>query len=288
MTIYEARCGARIDGQRELDAHQRDCPLCQAQKRRPRRASRVESVARCGQEYPTLKSAIEHQKQCAECLEIKKRNRTELMREIHRLPQCKPAFSVTARRTSARPEIQASRAANLKRWRDENPEKFREAVAKSTLASGKRSKNECGLRALIDWPQAQVRCGTERKQVDFVSEKVWIEVDGYYHFFSPKRRPAPRKRPQRPLENVQTRDEMLNAEARRRGITLIRLAGSCFHTSTGRLRLIWEPWLMAMLRSPTPGVWCAGALYESCPWASGGCTILRSPPPPTTSSSQTE
>lgn len=190
-------------------------------------------------------------------------------------------FSATARRTSARPDIQASRAAALRRWREANPDLFAEAVAALERSSrSTSSKMERWLRRELGWPAGRVPCLGTAKLVDFVSGDVWVEVDGFYHFFQ-----APSRRRPRHLADVQARDRALNAEASRRGsVTLLRLSMECFASSTGAMKPAWLETMRAMLRSPTPGVWCLGALYESCPWASAGCTILRSPATPTTSS----
>ena len=114
--------------------------------------------------------------------------------------------------------------------------------------------------------------------------RVWIEVDGYWHFFGHKN--VKDQRPSRQIDRlavVQAKDAMLNQEARDRGVCLLRIATSCFYSKSGRMKETWLAWLTAMLRSPMPGVFCAGELYESAPWASSGCTIWKSPTHATTS-----
>ena len=97
-------------------------------------------------------------------------------------PDRKKKFSESARKTSARPEIQAARAANLKQWREENPEKFAKCT-EAAWKSPKLSRMENWLRNQLDWKSERVRCGVDRKSVDFVNGMIWIEVDGFYHFF---------------------------------------------------------------------------------------------------------
>jgi hypothetical protein len=161
-----------------------------------------------------------------------------------------------------------------------------EIVQKMQKAT-KGSKAEAWIRSsgVLIWEEARIFCAAtnKQKQVDFVSpdRKIWVEVDGFWHFF-----------PGNPenhlhvcaLQKRQSRDAMLNEEALRRGnVMLIRLSGQCFRSSDGKMVEDWLDWLTAMLRSPQPGVWCCGGLYESVPWASSKCVILRSPIPSTTS-----
>jgi hypothetical protein len=185
-----------------------------------------------------------------------------------------------------------------RKWRAVNPQAFAENTRKMYETPKTRknglpySKAEHWLRksGVLTWDGMQVQCltesGRERKQVDFVSpdHKIWVEVDGFFHFFEL----APRKLRKPSLVYVQARDAMLNEEARHRGdVMLIRLSGNCFKTANGKMRDGWLTWFIAMLHSPVPGVWCAGALYESVPWARSGCVILKSLTPSTTFSSPT-
>jgi hypothetical protein len=173
-------------------------------------------------------------------------------------------------------------------WRENNPEKFHRNMEKARKAV-KLSKMESWLRnsGTLTWEPTQIRCGSERKQVDFVSpdHKIWVEVDGSFHFveFTPK------KSTKASLAVVQARDAMLNQEClKRQDVTLIRLDMNCFCGRDRRLKPKWLQWLSAMLLSPQPGIWCCGELYESVPWAQGTCTILKSPTPNTTFCSPTE
>lgn len=115
-----------------------------------------------------------------------------------------------------------------------------------------------------------------------VKGKIWIEVDGFYHFFE---HPKSMKSGNFQLPVVKERDAMLKEEClRRKNITLIRVDMSCFHSSTARMETKWWDLFQSMLQSPKPGVWCLGEFYEQCQWASSGVTILKSPAQPTTSS----
>ncbi|MBA3353501.1 MAG: hypothetical protein H0U23_13980 [Blastocatellia bacterium] len=181
-----------------------------------------------------------------------------------------------------------------KLWREANPEIWATNLAlfvqtpRHRKDGGIHSKAERWLKKnLLTWPSAQISCENTRKQVDFVSpdHKVMIEVDGGYHFFPIAK--GRKKTAEERLAYAQERDKILNDEVTRRGdVCLIRLSARCFRTSDGRMKKDWLDWLTQMLLSSQPGVWCCGELYESVPWASEGCTILRSPIQSTTSSSQ--
>jgi len=238
----------------------------------------------CGQRVPKRQRAM-HKRDCATCAAVKAENIRQRMIAHNTRPEQKAAASEAAQRTSSRRDIQLQRVARMHAWQREHPEQI-EAIWESARRAGKKSKAEAWLRseAILSWPDAQIRCGLKKKQVDFVSpdHKIWVEVDGFFHFHE-----ASKTRKQ--LTKIQERDAMLRDEALRRGdVTLIRLSGQCFRSSDGRMHREWLEWLTATLRSPVPGVWCAGALYESVQWASAGCTILKSPTQNTTLCCPTE
>ena len=283
---HVARCGAKLLRQRDLHAHQASCSDCIAAAWRQKPSGQVRHIARCGQESRTRRLMESHQKSCPECLAAKRENiriRMERLNADNCSSNRRAVFSATARRTSARTEVQAARAERLRVWREKNPEKHRRCSEAMHRKVSSRSKMEMWLSRVLGWEAGYVRCGGTRKQVDLVRGTTWIEVDGCGHF------EAARPKHWRYSQRIEDRDAILNEEARRRGdVTLIRLSMECFATSTGAMKLEWLEIFTAMLASPTPGVWCLGGLYESCPWASAGCTILRSPAQPTTSSSPTE
>lgn len=234
----------------------------------------------------TKRKVSEHQRSCAKCLAIKQANITAKNLIHNQSASQKQIASETAKKTSARRDIQLQRAERLHAWQAANPEKLRENIYKAQK-SAKKSKAEAWLRnsGTLTWCDGRVRCGEDRKQVDFIhpEKDIWIEIDGFFHFFALKRAIARAST----LKTIQQRDAMLNQEALRRGATLIRIAGSCFRSSDGKMKDEWLAVLTAMLRLPQPGVWCLGKLYEYVPWASEGCTIWKYPIQSTTLSSQT-
>lgn len=174
------------------------------------------------------------------------------------------------------------------KWREEHPEEALRILKKLQAASGltwiSRMEEELAQESFAaEWVrETQISCGEERKKVDFVSpdRKLWVEVDGRWHFFGGSRPDA--------LIYRQNRDAMLNQEARDRGdVTLIRLSMECFSSAKHVLKEWWRELLVKFLAEPQPGVWCFGKLYESVSWASEGCTILKLPTESTTSFSPT-
>ncbi len=279
---FTARCGEKMLTRESLYEHQRICQEC---RKLAWKNEILEYPSRCGMIFNTQRERDAHLRICEACAEIKQENiqlRMEKLNEDNLAPERKKIFSDTARKTSMRPELLKQRSENLKKWREENPEEFAKCT-EAAYKSPKRSKMEAWLRTQLNWTCERIRCGEIQKQVDFVKENIWIEVDGFYHFFE---HPSNSENQYR-LPKVQARDQMLNEECiKRANIMLLRLSMECFHSSTGAMRTeIWK-WVQGMLRSPIPGIWCIGKLYESCPWVNATCSILKLPTQHTTSCCQ--
>lgn len=244
--------------------------------------------ARCGVVFENKRAMKWHQSVCAACDSIKRQNIKERQAKVNNDSIHKAAASKAARLTAQRPEIISQRSANLAKWRKENPEKFSECVKAAQAAAKGRSKAELWVGSYLGdmWRDSQIFCraANSNKQVDFVCGKIWIEIDGFWHFNETKRvkdlRPS---RLKQTLEARQYRDAILKDEALRRGdIMLLRFSVECFYRN-GEMKPEWLQCLIAMLQSPKPGIWCHGKLYESPPWAKEGCTILKYPTPSTIS-----
>jgi len=129
-----------------------------------------------------------------------RKRRASMLKEAWNDPNKAAIFrenqSETAKKTSARADVQAARAERLKNWRDNNPEDF---YNKCTRAMHKTwtSKPEKRLRAFAQSinplfkGNQQVNSNkhfltnkTSRKQVDVIDEenKIIIELDGPHHF----------------------------------------------------------------------------------------------------------
>lgn len=309
-TGWPNRCGVVSETKRKMLAHRKECQTCEtvyAQVCSERQSKAMEDKRLPGgwgdycsdTTYPTRRKRDRHTKDCEKCqLVIHDIRATVAKTQIRDWREANPdkvhanmvqANKIYRQQRQADPELakmhgqKISRALNKMKGQD--PEGFAVKMKKAWSAQ-KGSKAEAWLRssgALI-WEEAQISCGMERKQVDFVSpdHRIWVEVDGTFHF-----KEISESRLQ--LAKVQARDAMLNEEAIRRGdVTLIRLAMTCFDGASGQMKSDWLTWLTKTLHSPQPGVWCAGELYESVPWANEKCSILKSPTPNTTSCCPTE
>jgi len=207
------------------------------------------------------------------------------MAAINRTPEARAKSSETAKKTSARPDIQKQRAERLARWRQENPEKFIAIMEKGCRAV-KRSKAEEWLEknVLLELGfrrNVRVRCGQNRKQCDFVRKDFWVEVDGCWHFGVKFSRNTSSRYD---VNKVHVRDVMLNKEAERRGLTLVRLGLDCWRGNGHRiLRDEWLELLLRMISSPSPGVYLFGKCYEQGVWASDRCSTWKYVTHPTTS-----
>lgn len=276
---WTSRCGTKFQQKALMRQHTLTCEEC----RKLGWGAGKTFEARCKMVFQRWRERENHQKTCESCIAIKKENIKAKNLKTNQSESHRKASSITARITSARPEIQQQRAERLKKWRKENPEKFAKCT-EAAQRSSKKSRMEAWLRMQINWKGKKIRCkkrpNKKWKQVDFVKGKIWIEVDGFYHFFEhPKNVESKKFR----LPTVQQRDEMLLEECiRRKDVMLIRLDMTCFHSSTGRMKTQWWTLLQSMLISVTLGIYCLGELYESCPWAKNKCTIWKSPVQPTT------
>jgi very-short-patch-repair endonuclease len=249
--------------------------------------------------FPTRDIQEAHHKTCPECRERIQNNqwlregweqwvkdRPELM--LASIKKKREAYWEALKKD---PERQARDAASKRaghsKWMKEHPEQVASNMEKAR-SKAKLSKMEIWLRTsgTLPWGSVQIRCGEDRKQVDFVNpdHTIWVEVDGAFHFIDFQ----PKKSHKSTLAYTQARDAMLKNEALARGnVTLIRMDSTCFCGRERRLKPEWLEWLTAMLHSPQPGIWCCGKFYESVPWVDATCTILKSPTASTTSSSPT-
>ena len=270
----KSRCGMQFTTKKELSEHLKICQICLETKWR---FTGKKYFARCGMELLREKHLAEHHRQCEKCTEIKKKNIKDRMDKLNKdnlAPERKAIFSATAKKTSARKDVQEARAAQLKRWRDNNPEDFAKSIEKAQRAP-KKSKMEIWLRKELGWKPKKICCGKDRRFVDLVKKNIWIEVDGPFHFWQIGS--TSNKRGHN-LEYTQTRDQMLKDECiKRKNVTLIRISLKCFTPKTGEMKQEWLALLQTMLQSPIPGVWCIGEFYELCPWAKNNVTILRLP-----------
>lgn len=267
-----AKCGAEQRTKRDIHAHQKQCPICMSMIHTGP-SSGKERVMYCGEKIRTREKASAHFQACEQCQMIRQEIRVQTCKDLEHTPEMRKKYSETAKITSARLDIQQQRAVALKKWREDNPEAF-SAIRSKAHASPKLSKMEMWLEPhLIPLGfvrNTQLRCGEERKQIDFIhrEKQIIIEVDGPWHFLPIQTEDY--------LKAVQARDQLLNQEIMNRSWRLIRLSMQCFKGSSGKLI---SPELNQLIATINDGSWtgirCYGSLYEQRSWAGIKVTILK-------------
>jgi len=108
----------------------------------------------------------------------------------------KESSSLTAIKTSKRPEVLFQRSENLRRWRENNPEDFQEKCIKALTKKGSsRGERELFVELRRHFPELELKPNqfiynvgfetkSKKRQVDILSpsHKVIFEFDGRHHF----------------------------------------------------------------------------------------------------------
>lgn len=202
----------------------------------------------------------------------KERNRrAQIMGSLNKTSEARERSTITAKKTSTRPEILEQRTIVLREWRKNNFEEFYETCFKAMINSPiKVSKPEKVLRAflppgfsygyIIKSERLKHINKSCRKQVDFAdpNRNIYIEVDGHHHFMV-KFNETPET-----LELIKEKDRILDSLIVERGGTLIRISYDQFSYKNGGY--FSEPCLRRLydiLQDPQPGVHRIGEAYNS-------------------------
>lgn len=268
---WVSKCGVQLPTKRAIHAHQKECPVCMSMIHSGP-SSGKERVMYCGEVVRTRKKASEHFQHCSACQELRRQVRIKTCKDLEHTPEMRLKYSETAKKTSKRTDIQEDRAARLRAWREQNPEKFA-AIRDKAHGSPKRSNMEAWLEPHLKvvgfTRSARLTCGNTRKQVDFFNRgmRMVIEVDGPWHFL-PIRSPDG-------LHKVQTRDRMLDREILKRSWRLIRLSMECFKSNGELISPSLEQLLGGIADGTWDGILCFGSLYESVSWDGIKVTISK-------------
>ena len=173
-------------------------------------------------------------------------NKTKLFRE---------KASSTAIKTSARKEIQKQRSERLKKWRVQNPDKFRDIWKNMTKSrkKWKKSKPEIFLVSWLDKKYPDIfewgkmirskeflkNGKSDRKQVDFRSKdrSIFIEIDGPFHFENLSREKQLNSDDiNDAISKTINRDEMLEKIILDKSKTLIRIGYGCWQNRSGIIK----------------------------------------------------
>jgi very-short-patch-repair endonuclease len=195
--------------------------------------------------------------------------RAKLLGELNKTKEFRDKASETAKITSARPEIQAARAAQLKRWRDKNPEEFYEKCTSKAFASSKKQtrpekyfkKFAFEELKVYDFKYSQSLYSekfinkSKRRQIDFMSEdrKIWIEIDGPLHF----------KNSFEGYERIVAKDKVVDSIAIDKDKVFIRISFDQWDQKTGIFNVDVRLKIKQILEDNKPGVYCLGKEYGS-------------------------
>lgn len=222
-------------------------------------------------EYRTKMGAAVSDSIMSDPVERKRRSElsSRILTPIARSDAGRERSRIAAIRTSAHPEIQAARAANLRRWRAEHFEDFYEKCL-SKMHACWHSKPERLLFELLHgldgftFKHNQVVKSddfenvSKRKQCDIAdkAKRLYIEFDGILHF-------EPR-RGQKCFVRGQRSDALFDAHIVKHGWTLIRIGYDQFKYSKHDGGYFMKPCLEALFKlitDPIPGVHFLGSVY---------------------------
>lgn len=178
-------------------------------------------------------------------------------------------LSDSAKKTSARKDIQENRAKVLKKWRDNNRVKFNRIL--KNMISKYRSKGERKLMEFLKTldgfsfkrnrflKSPIIPTKTNKKQIDIGDDirKIYFEYDGPFHF--------KKIRKDLDLEKIKAKDEALDKVIESRGYTLVRVGYDQFIDKNNYNKCGFTEECLNkiknILASGIPGVYKIGEMY---------------------------
>lgn len=186
--------------------------------------------------------------------EDERKRRGNLLGSLNKTKLFKDKASETARITSARKDIQENRSRQLKNWRDNNPEDFRQLCTNKMLSSHKfwkKTKPEVFLASWLDdkyhdmfeygkmlRSKEFLDCGkSDRKQVDFRSKDrtIFIEIDGPFHFEKFNGKETSSEQIETAIKRTKKRDEILEGIFEVKNKILIRIGYGSWNNNSGKI-----------------------------------------------------
>jgi hypothetical protein len=196
-----------------------------------------------------------------------RKRRASVMGDVNRSDVMRQKASETAKKTSSRPEILEQRSANLKKWRDENPDEFYDKCIHKMMNTH-HSKPELILYDILkqrnDYKfklnqvvkSNKFISKSKRKQVDIgdKSKRFYVEFDGELHFEETKLNQ---------LERVHKKDVLLDDHINEHGWILIRVGYDQFSYRKSDYGFKKEciDRVFDILDNPAPGVYKIGDVY---------------------------
>jgi len=197
-----------------------------------------------------------------------RKRRSNQMADNNRSPEAREKSSITAKKTSSRPEILKKRTKQLANWRKKNPDVFYEKCT-SKMHEVWHSKPELILFSFLknlegyDFRHNQVIKSdlflnqSRRKQIDIADKgsRIYIEFDGVYHFLPIKG--------QETLEKCQQADTLLEQHIMKHNWKLIRISYDQFsYKDGGKFFDECIQKLFEALKNPSSGVYKIGNAYK--------------------------
>lgn len=194
-----------------------------------------------------------------------RKRRSEQMSKNNRTVEARLKSSKAAKITSSRPEILAQRTENLRKWRANNPEKFKNALTKSlgiriSLPEKQLYELLCKVYSCAKSQymivHRDIPALSKRAIVDIaIKEKnVLIEFDGPSHF-------TPRIYGEEQFNYRRQRDKAVELYAKERDMTLIRIA--CSQYVKGKFLDSCIKKVLVIIENSIPGIYYFGEEYTN-------------------------
>lgn len=188
----------------------------------------------------------------------------------NRTPEARELSSTTAKKTSARPEIQKARAEKLTLWREIHFDEFYEKCIKA-MHSTWHSKPELALASILCSMEGYsfkhnqcvkselIHNRSKRKQIDVAdkSARIYVEFDGIIHF-------EPKIKGTHTFEKIRASDASLNKCIIHHKWMLIRVSYDQFsYKNGGFFKKECLEKLFDRIKNPQPGVYKIGDAYQN-------------------------
>jgi very-short-patch-repair endonuclease len=196
-----------------------------------------------------------------------RKRRAGVMADVNRSGVMRKKASDTAKKTSARRDIQLQRVAKIHAWQKANPEVFYDKCISKALCTWHSEPEKLLFEILSQKTDYNFRLNqtvksdtfpnkSKRRQVDMGDRerRVYVEYDGQLHF---------RETKLKQLENVRVKDTALDEHIEKHGWVLIRVGYDQF--SYRKSDYGFKPECLAkideILNDPKPGVHRIGSVY---------------------------
>lgn len=210
-----------------------------------------------------------------------RKRRSVLLGKLNKTEQFRLKASKTAKITSSRKDIQLKRAENLRKWREENPERFRKECCekmRTSIKKWKKSKPEIYMERWLqekypnkfEWGKIlrsnkfRENAKSDRKQIDFRSKdkNIFIEIDGPFHFNNLSReKNIESEIISEAINKTKKRDTICEAIIREREKLLLRIGYGCWNNASGKIREEVLDKVSNILENETKGIFKIGEIY---------------------------